>query len=257
VTERARLGDLPALLLGSGGWIPTSRRETCSALVRRDRRALLIDAGTGVSRLVEEPALLDGVEQLDVVLTHFHLDHVVGLAYLPALSLPEPPRLHGPGRWLYDAPTADILARLLGPPLFGLGVAQLTSSVAEIDPGGASLGPFDLAVRAQRRHSAPTVAYRLGDELTYCTDTAHDPDNASFAGGCSLFLHEAWCTEAEARDLAIHASGRQAAELAAGAEVRDLTLIHIRPGQDEASLAADAVEVFPAAAVGADPRHPD
>jgi hypothetical protein len=30
------------------------------------------------------------------------LDHVVGLAYLPALGLQQPPRLYGPGRWLYE-----------------------------------------------------------------------------------------------------------------------------------------------------------
>jgi ribonuclease BN (tRNA processing enzyme) len=241
-----------ALLLGSGGWIPTSRRETCSAFVRRDRHALLIDAGTGVSRLVEDPDLLDGVEQIDVVLTHFHLDHVVGLAYLPALPVAEPPRLHGPGRWLYGTPTAEILGRMLGPPLFPMEVERFTSSVEEIGAGAASIGRFEIAARAQLRHSDPTAAYRIEDELTYCTDTGYDADNAEFASGSSLLLHEAWCTEADARDLAVHSSSRQAAEVAAAAGVEQLTMIHIRPGQDEQALEAEATAVFTAASVGRD-----
>jgi ribonuclease BN (tRNA processing enzyme) len=243
---------LPVVLLGSGGWIPTSRRETCSAIVRRGTRALAIDAGTGISRLVEDPSLLDGVEQLDLVLTHFHLDHVVGLAYLPALELPEPPRLHGPGRWLYDASTEDILGRLFGSPGFALELDQVTASVSEIGPRGASIGPFELHVREQRRHDDPTVAYRLGDEMAYCTDTAYDPETAAFARGTAHLVHEAWCTEAERLSPATHTTARQAAQLAADAAVDELTLIHIRPGQDEAALKADAASAFPAAAVGAD-----
>ncbi len=72
------------VLLGSGGWIPTSKRETCCAYLREGSHVLLIDAGTGVQRLLEQPDLLSGAETVDIVLTHFHLDHVVGLSYLPA-----------------------------------------------------------------------------------------------------------------------------------------------------------------------------
>jgi hypothetical protein len=36
------------LLLGSGGWIPTTKRETCFAFIREGSHFLLIDAGTGV-----------------------------------------------------------------------------------------------------------------------------------------------------------------------------------------------------------------
>ena len=83
------------------------------------------------------------------MLTHFHLDHVVGLAYLPALSLSEPPRVHGPGAWLYSTPTAEILARLIGPPLF-VELAAITSGVGEIGADGLALGPFEIRTRVQR-----------------------------------------------------------------------------------------------------------
>jgi len=41
-----------------------------------------------VRRLAGEHSdLLDGATRLDVLLTHFHLDHVCGLSYLPAPPL--------------------------------------------------------------------------------------------------------------------------------------------------------------------------
>ena len=75
-------------ILGAGGWIPTGTHATCSALLREGDAAVLIDAGSGIERLVADPSLLDGVERLELVLTHFHLDHVVGLAYLPGCAAP-------------------------------------------------------------------------------------------------------------------------------------------------------------------------
>jgi ribonuclease BN (tRNA processing enzyme) len=240
------------VLLGSGGWIPTASRATCSALVRRDEHALLIDAGTGISRLLEEAALLEGVRTLDLVLTHFHLDHVVGLAYLPALPVSDQPRIHGPGKSLYGIPTDEVLGRMLDPPLFALGVDELASSVEEIGEGRFGAGPFELTARVQVRHNHPTLALRLDDELTYCTDTAYDPGNVDFAKGSRLLCHEAWYTEDAPREESTHSSASGAARIARDAEVEQLVLIHIRPGADDQLLQREASSVFEASAVGTD-----
>ena len=247
----ARAGQ-PPVLLGSGGWMPTSSRATCSMLLRRQGHALLIDAGTGVSRLVEDPSLLLGVETLDIVLSHFHLDHVTGLAYLPGLALRERPRIHGPGAWLYGAPTREIIARLTGSPLFALGVDDLFTSVEELRPDGLRSGPFEIALREQRRHDDPTVAFRVDNEVAYCTDTAYDPGNAGFADGCEILFHEAWCTDAQRVSTATHSSGREAGEIASAAGAGALVLIHVRPGIDEHALEADARATFANAVVGED-----
>ena len=42
-------------ILGAGGWIPTGTHATCSALLRQGDAAVLIDAGSGVERLVADP----------------------------------------------------------------------------------------------------------------------------------------------------------------------------------------------------------
>jgi ribonuclease BN (tRNA processing enzyme) len=237
-------------LLGSGGWIPSARRETCSALLRDGEDAVLIDAGTGVSRLLEQPALLDGVGTLEVVLTHFHLDHVVGLAYLPALTCDA--RVWGPGEWLYERRTEDILRRLLDPPLFAADVGDFVSQIGEIGADGIALGGVRLDVRVQELHPQPTLALRRGDEFAYCTDTAVDSGNIEFAAGVRTLYHEAWHAQAETDDRTHTASG-EAGRVAREAGAGELVLIHVSPllTDDEALLAPARAE-FGATAVGVD-----
>jgi ribonuclease BN (tRNA processing enzyme) len=240
------------VLLGSGGWIPTTKRETCCALLREGSHALLIDAGTGVQRLVEQPDLLRGVEEVDVVLTHFHLDHIVGLSYLPALSLPEAPTIWGPGQLLAGGSTRSLLGRLLGPPLFSASLDEITSAVREIRMDEFDIDSFPIATRVQPLHAEPTLALRIGDSLTYCTDTAPDPGNVGFAAGSRVLLHDAWYAQASSDD-GNHSAGGDAGRIAREAGVERLVLIHINPLQEaDEALAASAAEEFPGAEVGVD-----
>ena len=241
---------MEGLILGSGGWIPTSRRETCSALLREGSHVLLLDAGTGLQRLVEQPELLDGVERLDLVLTHFHLDHVVGLAYLPALTVP--PVVWGPGELLAGTTTRALLDRLLGPPLFSAPLERIAADVREIHGATLELGSFEVAVRVQRRHTEPTLAFRVGDALAYCTDTAPDPGTVELAGECRVLLHEAWHPTVSSDD-PFHTASGAAGVLAREAGVEQLVLIHVSPlvRSDEELLAPAAAE-FPRTDVGVD-----
>lgn len=217
---------MDGLLLGSGGWIPTGKRETCCLLLRDGDHVLLVDAGTGVQRLIQDPDLLAGVTALDIVLTHFHLDHVTGLSYLPALPLRA--AIHGPGQWLYATSTREILGRLLGSPLFAATPDEIAAGVHEIADEPFALGPFEISTRVQRLHTDPTCALRIADALTYCTDTAADEGNIAFATGTRLLLHEAWYPAADTDDRTHTASG-QAARIAQRADVEQLVLIHVDP----------------------------
>src|SRR5919197_371712 len=235
---------MDGFLLGSGGWIPTTKRQTCCALVREDEHALLIDAGTGLQRLIERPDLLDGIEVVDIVLTHFHLDHVVGLSYVPALPLPGPPRIWGSGQVLAGTPTRAILDRLLGAPLFSAPLNVVASAVHELRQSVFEIGPFRITTRVQERHAEPTLALRIGDSLTYCTDTAPDPGNVAFATGSRTLLHEAWYADHTSVD-GNHSAGGDAGRIARDSEVERLILIHVNPllASDE-SLAASAATEF-------------
>jgi ribonuclease BN (tRNA processing enzyme) len=216
-------------ILGGGGWFPAHGRHTACALLRTGTEAILIDAGTGVSRLVERPELLDGVESLDILLTHFHLDHVAGLGYLPAIGLCTETRIWGPGKLLYDRSTFDVLDQLTHEPINPVPLEEQDIEVRDLPPDEIELGGVRIDTRRQDRHSAPTLGLRFDDQLAWITDTAYDPESAPFAAGCELLAHEAWFTTAEPRNADIHSSAAQAAQVAEAAGIERLMLIHLPP----------------------------
>jgi ribonuclease BN (tRNA processing enzyme) len=241
-------------ILGAGGWIPTGTHATCSALVRQGAAAVLIDAGTGIERLVRDRSLLEGVERLELVLTHFHLDHVVGLGYAPGLRGAGgfPPRLWGPAGALTGGSTEEALRRMYAPPFYDADFGLIASEVRELALGEQAVGPFTITARRQDGHSTPTLALRLDDLLTYCTDTPFDAGNAELAAGSRVLMHEVWFPEAERRDGEIHSSGRDAGAVAREAGVERLVLIHLSPLGGHDALLEEARAEFPAAELGYD-----
>ena len=218
--------------------------------MRNERGALLIDAGTGASRLLAEPGLVAGVDRLDVVLTHFHLDHVGGLFYLAALEVPF--EVWGAGEALEGTATHELVRRLLDSPFAPPGFLGAYDAVHELPVGAAEIGSFRVSSRIQRKHGNPTLALRLEDDLAWCTDTAYDAENVELARGARVLFHEAFHA-ADATDDRGHTAAGEAARLAAEAEVERLVLIHVNPEHDdEDALLAFARPHFAATDVGFD-----
>jgi ribonuclease BN (tRNA processing enzyme) len=238
-------------ILGGGGWFPAFERHTACALLRDGDNAIMIDAGTGVSRFIEQPDLLDGTTRLDILLTHFHLDHIAGLAYLPALGLCEQTTIWGPGKQLYGTTTKELLGRVSKQPYHPVPLEQQDIDVRDLPVGEVELGGVTITTRRQDRHSAPTLGFRFGDVLTWITDTAYDPDSAPFAEGSELLAHEAWFTERAPRNLDIHSSAAQAAEVAERASVERLVLIHLPPFERSLEPVLDEAQATVPGAVAA------
>ncbi|HMJ35700.1 MAG TPA: MBL fold metallo-hydrolase [Baekduia sp.] len=238
-----------ATILGSGGFIPTGRRETSSLLIRPagGDTAIVVDAGTGIRRLITDRALLEGRTRVEVLLTHFHLDHVCGLAYLTELGDLDV-SVRGPGAALYATSTADVLARLFTHPIMPVTLPELGIPVGELAPGEAEVGGVRMAVRRQDRHTDPTLGLRFGDALVWCTDTQDDPGTVGFARGARILAHDAWGPPAAPG----HAEPAGAARIAVDAGAEHLVLIHVPPTADEADLRARAAAVHGAVTVAAD-----
>ena len=208
----------------------------------------MIDAGTGVSRLIEHPEYLEGVEKLDIVLTHFHLDHIAGLAYLPALRVCDETTVWGPGSLLYQTATDSLLARISHEPFHPVPLDAQHILVRDFPTGELELAGVRVALRRQDRHSAPSLALRFGDGLAWITDTAFDPDSIGFAEGCQLLAHEAWFTSAHPRNADIHSSAAEAAQIASAAGIERLLLIHLPPFEESvAELELEAQAAVPQA----------
>jgi ribonuclease BN (tRNA processing enzyme) len=218
-------------LLGSGGWLPTDRRETACIYLRKGAEVLLLDAGTGLRRLVTDRGLLDGVDRLFVALTHFHLDHTAGLVGLPALRDIPVREVWAPGRLVAGLPASELVHRLLGPPFLAAAPGDVMSSwltgVHELDRH-SEIGQFHLETRVQPLHTGSTLAFKVDDWLAYCTDTAYDVENAGFVRGARVLLHEAMHA-ADRTDDPIHSAAGEAARIAAEAKVERLILVHVNP----------------------------
>lgn len=237
-------------ILGSGGGAPSGIRETACALVRDDEHALLLDIGSGARRLVTNPAYLDGVEHLDVLLTHFHLDHVCGLPYLGMLSVSA--TIWAPGEWLYGMDSAAILEPLRRPPIAPADVTALYA-VEELHAGDQSVGEFPIRASAQPRHWAPTAGLRIGNELALITDTPFEITSIQLAQGVRHLLHEAWSSSRAPVYPDRDATAADAAGVAREAEVTNLVLIHLNPTLPDLSiLLDDAAATFDRVAVGED-----
>jgi len=235
---------LTVVPLGTNGYFPTAGRQTMCVLVAVPGAALLLDAGSGVARLAEPEVRrrLEGVARLEIVLTHYHLDHVVGLSFLPGVLESRSVRVHAPVPPLVAAGT-EALDRLLSPPLFPLPLHRWPIEVEIAPYAGPTLeiGPFRVSTRAQK-HPGGSVGLRLGSDLAYITDTVLDPATADFVRGVDTLLHEVWLDDEEASTVdagrAGHSTVSGVADLARQAGVRRLVPLHHHPKRDAAGLTA-------------------
>lgn len=249
-------------LLGTGGWIPTPRRETTCAILSRAESLFIFDAGTGLSRLLEDRfrAELEPERPVHMFLSHYHLDHVAGLVYLPAMFKGKTVHLHAPDAAITGSDPMDVITSLVRKPfnptpLSGMPVDVRIESIGE---GEHTIAGANVRVRKQI-HPDPSVAFRIDDLLVFATDTARDSGTVEFARDARLLVHEAWIDGAEEEDpateriareaYAAHTSARQCAELAAQAQAGELVLSHLNPlrsaGYHEQMLAS-ARKIFPA-----------
>jgi ribonuclease BN (tRNA processing enzyme) len=225
-------------VLGSGGWIPTATRQTSCYLVTSGTEALVLDAGTGLGALHINPSLLDGVETVTVVLSHFHLDHVIGLGFLSARGLGgRELTIAGPGSLCYGRPTRSIVEdQLFASPL------QTVSPVAparwaELGWDTLSFAGHEVVTWQQIRHPLPSAGLRVGDQFAYCTDTEFDPETIRRTAGVTTLLHEAWEPVNAERG---HTSGVEVGTIAVEAAVSHLVITHHHPlpGVPESTAAA-------------------
>lgn len=228
--------------LGTNGFIPTHGRQTMSYLLRRDGVPILLDAGSGLGRLLE-PGLagtFEGVDRVRIVLSHYHLDHTIGLSYLTAIAGGRPVTIWAPAPPLVDGEPTEALARLIGPPLFPIRLAEFPMPVEVVPYSAETLEVAGARFRLRRqRHDGGSVGMVVDERLAYLTDCEWEEESAPFARGVELLLHECWLTDEQIAAGAKrhgHSTVGEVARVATEAGVGALMPVHHHPARDGAAV---------------------
>lgn len=221
--------------LGTGGYHPNERRETSCLLL--PEIGLVFDAGTGMYRLAERLR----TTEIDLFLSHAHLDHIVGLTYLLVPIFQgkvAKVRVYGREEHL-EAVRTHLFAPALFPVLPDYEFLPLDREV-RLSGGG-------IVTHVSLEHPGGSTGFRLdlqGRSMAYITDTtAGLCDYDDLIRGVDLLVHECNFPDAYAEwsEKTGHSNLTPVLERARAAGVKRLVLTHFDPqtsGDDPVGLAA-------------------
>lgn len=216
--------------------------HTSCLSLRSGDHLLVLDAGTGASalaRTLEE----DPPREVDILLSHFHHDHVMGLPYL-LMRLPAETRLRIHAALDGPRSLAEMIGAILSPPYFPAGIdGVLARTECRPHLPGAPFRAGALQVETHPlEHPGGSIAFRIRKDnrsFVYATDLEQPewlhPDWVAFAQGADLLIHDTMFTEDEwaARRGWGHATIEGALRLADAAGVPRLVGFHHNPVHDD------------------------
>ncbi len=224
---------------------------SCVSITGQAATSIILDAGSGI-RLAAQQLPQDS-RQFHILLTHLHMDHVVGLPFFPPLLTPGV-EVHIWGPASTTLTLEKRIHRYLSPPLFPLRVGEVLSSLYfhELPVEPVEIGEF--RIKAEMiLHPNPTVGYRIqagGATVTYLPD--HEPalgvhhfpvsrewtSGYALAEGSDLLIHDSQFTGEEyvQRFGFGHSTMQQAMQFAQLCEVKEFVPFHHDPAHGDSQI---------------------
>ena len=225
---------------------------SCVEVEGANGEAIVLDAGTGMRPLGLRMAEA-ATGPIHVLLSHLHLDHLVGLGFFrPLFETDREIHVWGPASPVQSL--SERIATYLSPPLFPVRLADIPAHIEFHDSPEQGVQIGGLTVRASLvTHQGPTVGYRIeegGRSVVYLPD--HEPglgvdvalqptdwlSGYDIAHRADVLLHDAQYGDDEyPRHIGWgHSAIGHVVAFARKAEVDRLVLFHHDPGHTDVAM---------------------
>ncbi len=232
-------------ILGSANAVNDAQHDyTHFILIGEEDTPVLVDAGSNPLGKIKEMGVKDE-ELQDIILTHFHPDHVSGIPnmmmHMWLLGRHAPLRFYGLHHCINR--TEDLMAGFgwhEWPNFFPVA----THRVSERNRAPVLENKDFIITAWPVKHFVPTIGLRIENKITgkvlaYSCDTEPTPSLLELGAGADIFLHEATGPPPG------HSTARQAGEMAKEVGAKSLYLIHYEVwNADPSLLVPQAAEAY-------------
>ena len=207
------------IFLGTNGWYDTKIGNTTCILVQLPNYDIILDAGNGFVKIGK---YLSFSKPVYLFLSHFHLDHIIGLHTLVKFNFKKGLHIVGPKG----------LKKMLNifvqkPFTFPFSKLSYPTKVSEVAEGDYKL-PIPFECR-KLTHPVTTFGFRFNLDnkiIAYCTDTGYCKNAVKLALNSDLLIAECAYKRGQTVSQWPHLNPDAAARLAREANTQKLVLIH-------------------------------
>ena len=217
--------------------------------IRCGSNVLIFDAGTGIRPLGNFLAA-DNVRDVDLFLTHTHLDHINGFPMFNFLFDDKNHLKIWAGRREVWASIKDIFERFMAPPIWPLSIENLGAEIifSDFEIGQVFSPKPGIIIRTVNlNHPQGAVGYRVdfsGKSICYVTDTEHakdcrDQNILKLIEGADIVIYDASFTDEEYPNFVGwgHSTWQEGVRLCTDAGAQRLAVFHHLPGRSDDELA--------------------
>ncbi|MBN1914096.1 MAG: MBL fold metallo-hydrolase [Candidatus Omnitrophica bacterium] len=206
------------IFLGTNGWYDTDTGNTVCVLVESKKEYIILDAGYGIYKVDK---YIKADKPVYLFLSHFHLDHIIGLHALNKFVFSQGIDIYGPPglkKWLKT---------IINPP-YSLPFNKLKIKVRLYELRKGSFLPLKMR-SLKLKHPSECYGYRFNIEdkiLSYCTDTGICRNLFELARGADLFITECSYKPGQSNNKWPHLNPEEAGYVAKKAAVKSMALMH-------------------------------
>lgn len=217
--------------------------------IRCGSNVLIFDAGTGIRPLGNILAA-DNVRDVDLFLTHTHLDHINGFPMFNFLFDDKNHLKIWAGRREVWSSIKDIFEKFMAPPIWPLSIENLGAEIifSDFEIGQEFSPKPGIIIRTVNlNHPQGAVGYRVdfsGKSICYVTDTEHakdcrDQNILKLIEGADIVIYDASFTDEEYPNFVGwgHSTWQEGVRLCTDAGAQRLAVFHHLPGRSDDELA--------------------